>query len=65
MRRYKFRDIEELTGISMKERHTIIEKWPLRLKKKPHQRGAQEEFKLLLASAHTGVERYVEWKRTA
>ena len=42
----------------MKAKHTVVGKWPLRLKD-----GApKEEFNLLLASGHMGCERYVEWK---
>ncbi|KAK1048026.1 hypothetical protein LTR33_014919 [Friedmanniomyces endolithicus] len=47
-----------------REPNTIIEKWPLRLKLFPHEKGAKEEFNSLLSSAHTGIERYVEWNRT-
>jgi hypothetical protein len=49
----------------VKEKHTIIEKWPFRLKLRPGQPGAQEEFDRLLAGGVTGKERYVEWKRIA
>lgn len=48
----------------MKEKHTVIEKWPFRLKLRPGQPGAQEEFDRLLAGGVSGKERYVEWKRT-
>jgi hypothetical protein len=45
----------------MKKKNTVIEKWPLRLKK-----GAtKEEFRILHSSGHVGSERYVEWKRVA
>ncbi|KAK0308345.1 hypothetical protein LTR01_004972 [Friedmanniomyces endolithicus] len=47
-----------------REPNTIIEKWPLRLKLLPHEKGAKEEFNSLLSSSHTGIERYVEWSRT-
>lgn len=50
-------------GICMKKDHTIVEKWPLRLKLGQGQAGAQLEFEILEASDHTGHERYVEWKR--
>lgn len=48
----------------MKEKHTIIEKWPFRLKLRPGQPGAQEEFDRLLRGDVSSKERYVEWKRT-
>ena len=47
----------------MKKEHTIVEKWPFRLKLEPDQPGAQEEFDLLLCSGVSGQERYVEWQR--
>lgn len=56
--------IEQYCGLAVKDRHTIVEEWPLRLKLRPNQVGAQEEFEILASSAHTGAERYVEWKRT-
>lgn len=49
--------------MEMKDHHTIVEKWPLRLKLEPGQPGAEEELKVSLASGHTHVERYVEWAR--
>lgn len=65
MQKHKFKDIEQLFGVVIKDPHTIIDKWPLRLKKRPAEKGAKEEFMLLLASAHTGTERYVEWRKVA
>lgn len=47
----------------MKERHTIVDKWPLKLKKEPEEAGACEEFDMRLESGRTGRERYVEWVR--
>lgn len=68
MRRYMadldFGVIERVFGVAMKVKHTIVEKWPLRLKLRPGQQGAQEEFEMLRSSDHSGIERYVEWKRT-
>ncbi len=49
----------------MKDKHTVIEKWPFRLKLWPGQLGAQEEFDRLLGGGISGRERYVEWKRAA
>ena len=62
MIRFDFMKIEELFGVTMKEPHTIIDKWPMRLKLRPGQAGAQEEFDVLLSSGHTGTERYVAWR---
>jgi hypothetical protein len=37
----------------------------MRFNKKPDEAGAKEAFRVLLASSHTGSERYVEWKKAA
>lgn len=48
-------------GMAMKEKNTIVAKWPMRLGKKP----TQKEFDLVCRSGHLGSERYVEWYRTS
>ena len=50
-------------GLKMKEQNTIIDPWPMRLKKKAGEPGAEEEFKRLMESSCSGAERYVEWVR--
>lgn len=65
MSNYKFSELGAFVGAGMKETHTVIEKWPYRLKLRPDQPGGQEEFDRQLSSAMSGKERYVEWKRTA
>ncbi|EHK96743.1 hypothetical protein M7I_7547 [Glarea lozoyensis 74030] len=55
---------EPLIGFAMKEKNTIVEKWPFRLKLQPGQPGAQEEFDRLLSGGVSGKEIYLEWKRT-
>ncbi|KAI0378799.1 hypothetical protein F5Y04DRAFT_272324 [Hypomontagnella monticulosa] len=62
MKIQNFASIAEFSGMEMKRQHTIIDPWPLRLKKKPHQKGAKEAFNILLSSGHSGCERYVEWR---
>ncbi|KAI1101065.1 hypothetical protein F4804DRAFT_317033 [Jackrogersella minutella] len=62
MRVVKFTEIAEFSGMEFKKQSTIIEPWPLKVKKKPHQRGAKEEFNTLLSSSHSGCERYMEWR---
>ncbi|KAF9773218.1 hypothetical protein IL306_009010 [Fusarium sp. DS 682] len=47
----------------LKEKHTIIEKWPFKLKLRPEQEGAQQEFECLLGGGTCGTECYLEWKR--
>jgi hypothetical protein len=61
MRGVGFADMPLNVGLMAKEQHSIIEKWPLRLKLSLPQPGAQEEFDVLQASGHNGSERYVEW----
>jgi len=61
----KFKEVGHHTGMAMKAHHTIVDKWPMRLRLQPGQPGAQEEFDVLHSSGHTGNERYVEWRRTA
>ena len=51
-------------GMVMKDKNTVVPKWPYRLMKKFGEAGAQEEFDALLASGLSGTERYVEWKLT-
>jgi hypothetical protein len=41
----------------MKKQHTVIEKWPMVLKLRPGQKGAKEEFEMLLSSGYVGTER--------
>lgn len=61
MQKLEFGNIGRQAGLAMKKKNTVIEKWPLRLKK-----GAtEEEFRILHSSGHVGSERYVEWKRVA
>lgn len=62
-RNLKFSETAELLGAAMKETHTIIDKWPYRLKLRPGQPGAQEEFDRRFSGGTSGKERYVEWKR--
>lgn len=52
-----------MLGVAIKEKHTIIEKWPYRLKLRPGQPGAQEEFDRLITGGVSGKECYVEWRR--
>jgi hypothetical protein len=53
-----------LVNAASKDKHTIVPKWPFRLKLKYGETGAVEELHRLLATGHS-VEFYLEWKRTA
>ncbi|OBT80489.1 hypothetical protein VF21_00845 [Pseudogymnoascus sp. 05NY08] len=59
----KFSEAAQYMGATVKEKPTVIEKWPFKLKLRPGQPGAQEEFDRLLRGGVSGKERYVEWKR--
>lgn len=63
MKEFEFSKAAQLLGAAMKDNHTVVEKWPFRLKLEPGQPGAQEEFDQLLGGGVSGKERYVEWKR--
>jgi len=61
-REQAFSDMEELCGLTQKRDHTIVDHWPMRLKLKPDDEGAKEEFEDLLASGFQGHEKWVEWQ---
>lgn len=52
----KISENSRAAGLRIKT-NTVVERWPLRLK----ENATKEEFETLLASGHTGCERYVEW----
>ncbi|KAF5723855.1 hypothetical protein FMUND_1463 [Fusarium mundagurra] len=59
----ELKSFPDWSGAMMKEKHTIIEKWPYRLKLGPGQAGGKEEFDLLMEGGSSGKELYLEWKR--
>ncbi|KAL9067635.1 MAG: hypothetical protein Q9157_006739 [Trypethelium eluteriae] len=63
METHRFKEAENHFDVKMKEPHTIIEKWPTRLKLRHGEQGWEDEFKTKHSSDHSGSERYVEWKR--
>lgn len=54
-----FEKLARETGVCVKERHTLVEMWPFRLR----DGAGKEEFEILRSSRFTGCERYVEWSR--
>ncbi|KAK8038412.1 hypothetical protein PG994_015179, partial [Apiospora phragmitis] len=58
----RFQEFCDFMQMEMKSQNTIIDKWPLRLKKRYGQPGALEEFKELMGSGSVGSARYVEWR---
>jgi hypothetical protein len=63
--RYHFDRVASELRVAEKEHNSIVEKWPMRLKRQFGQEGGQEEFDVMVGSNLTGMERYVEWKRLA
>jgi len=55
----QFEEIGKVAVLKVKSNNTIVEPWPIRLKKNT----IQDEFNNLLASGHNGSERYIEWNR--
>lgn len=49
-------------GVQVKADHTIVAPWPMRFTATEPTPAARRDFERLLASAHTGQERYVEWE---
>lgn len=49
MRDFGFTEAAQFLGAAIKDNHTVVEKWPFRLKLRPGQPGAQEEFDRVLA----------------
>jgi hypothetical protein len=46
-------------GIKIKEKHSIIKPWPLRVTEET----TKAEFEIRCATLHTGCERYMEFER--
>ncbi|OTB03265.1 hypothetical protein M426DRAFT_60852 [Hypoxylon sp. CI-4A] len=59
---HDFVELSKACGLRLKPKHSIIEPWPLKFPGGRPTKKAQGDFKALLASLHTGEERYVEWK---
>ena len=55
----RLRKLMKKHGLKIKDKHTIIEPWPLRVTEKT----TKEEFEIRCASTHTGCERYMEFER--
>ncbi|KAH7182258.1 uncharacterized protein B0J16DRAFT_356302 [Fusarium flagelliforme] len=62
-KQFRFSDFSEYLGAVAKEKHTVVEKWPFRLRLGPEQKGAKEEFDMMMRGGPRGKERYMEWKR--
>ncbi len=65
MEEIDFKSCGNVAGMEMREKQTVVEPWPLRLHPNADSKEAQLNFEFLMASGHTGCERYVEWIRVA
>jgi hypothetical protein len=63
MKDEEFDRLTQHSGMVMKKQHTIVERWPTRLKLTPGQHGADTELDVALRVESSYTERYVEWKR--
>ncbi|KAK4068705.1 uncharacterized protein Triagg1_7065 [Trichoderma aggressivum f. europaeum] len=63
MKHCRFWQVGQLFGVVVKDKHTVIEKWPFRLKLQYGQAGALEELVRLTDEVVFAKERYVEWRR--
>jgi hypothetical protein len=63
MERNQFWLIAQMARAKVKTCNSIVDKWPARLKLRPDQPGAQEEFNAAVASNLHGTECYLEWQR--
>ncbi|KAK5659386.1 hypothetical protein OQA88_1479 [Cercophora sp. LCS_1] len=59
---FRLDELSTNAGVEIKEQHTVVEPWPLRFECTAPTPEKKKEFCELLASHHTGVERYVEWQ---
>ncbi|PYI28678.1 hypothetical protein BP00DRAFT_480748 [Aspergillus indologenus CBS 114.80] len=57
-------DVASRVGAMIKEPHSIVAKWPYRMRLRPDQEGALQELELCLREIRSSRERYVEWKRS-
>lgn len=63
MKKLQFKEIGCFLGLSMKRSHTVVDQWPLKLKAGSNQSIDWKDLEILLASSHSGTERYVEWRK--
>jgi hypothetical protein len=63
MERSQISLITQIAKARVRSRNSIVDKWPARLKLRPKQPGAQEEFNAAVASKLNGTECYLEWQR--
>jgi hypothetical protein len=59
LKEVRLHKLMEKHGMKVKEKHTVVEPWPLRITEKT----TKEEFEIRCANTHTGCERYLEFER--
>lgn len=59
LKHVRMHKLTEKYGLKIKEKHSIVEPWPLRVTEKT----TKEEFEIRCANTHTGCERYMELER--
>ncbi|RAK79057.1 uncharacterized protein BO72DRAFT_476153 [Aspergillus fijiensis CBS 313.89] len=64
LRTFAVLDAASRVGARIKEPHSIVAKWPYRMRLRPDQEGALQELRLCLREIRSSRERYVEWKRS-
>ncbi|KAL8375616.1 hypothetical protein RB595_006946 [Gaeumannomyces hyphopodioides] len=62
MKRLRFDNVGITRGVEMKEKNTIVEKWPMRFGFNGPTSKGKKDLALALSAHHVGHERYVEWK---
>ena len=60
MEKTDFKSYGNVARVEMQEKHTSVELWPLRLHLKADNKKTRVKFESLMASGHTGRERFVE-----
>ncbi|TLS21936.1 uncharacterized protein PpBr36_09426 [Pyricularia pennisetigena] len=58
----QFDNVTLMGGFEIKEKNTLVDKWPMRFHFGGVTTRAKRDFARLLSSHHIGIERYVEWK---
>lgn len=62
MAKYDFARAEKMFGVEIREGHTVVEKWPWKLKLAPGEKG-RDEVEWWIGGGVSGKERYVEWRK--
>jgi hypothetical protein len=61
---FRFDEISTELNVTMKKINTVVEAWPTKQTLQLGHKEAEHEFKVLLGSNYTCLERFAEWKHT-